>query len=281
MKKYIKQNSILNTIEDKIRVVSSLPQSGANDEIIIVKYDGFYQYKNNTWNKVLGFATSSGGSPIGELKAVRFPSEVDTSEWLYCDGSTFDASLYPELYSHLGSNTLPDLRGMTLVGVNTNTTDNITSHDIYSLGNKKPASVQNHGHNLNTNCHYHIICSCSVKSRISPFCNCFANELCGEHRHGTNCWVYCDCSPANYPYCSTGSTQRRWTICCDNTAYSSTASSGLGSSSQPWWNDPSSCTNGDFVINGVCNPISLTENSSVSEWDIFNQFRVRYYIKAK
>lgn len=42
------------------------------------------------------------------------------AHWLLCDGSKFDSTTYPLLYSHLGSNVLPDLRERSIAGAGTN-----------------------------------------------------------------------------------------------------------------------------------------------------------------
>ena len=64
--------------------------------------------------------------------------------WLLCNGSTFDQTIYPELYILLGnSNTLPDLRERYLIGkgsgsltLNTNTGANNHTHTYsYTAGN--------------------------------------------------------------------------------------------------------------------------------------------------
>ena len=46
----------------------------------------------------------------------NFASEYEAEQYLLCDGSTFDTTKYKRLYQILGSNQLPDLRGMFLRG---------------------------------------------------------------------------------------------------------------------------------------------------------------------
>ena len=46
----------------------------------------------------------------------KFISAAEASKYLYCDGSTFDISKYPKLYTILGINQLPDLRNHFLEG---------------------------------------------------------------------------------------------------------------------------------------------------------------------
>ena len=52
---------------------------------------------------------------------------------LYCDGSTFDQSLYPDLYTILGNtNILPDLRNQTLKGAGNQNVGFIESDQVGS-----------------------------------------------------------------------------------------------------------------------------------------------------
>lgn len=46
--------------------------------------------------------------PIGAL--ISYAGKTVPNHYLWCDGSTFDSSRYPELYAVLGSTTLPDMR---------------------------------------------------------------------------------------------------------------------------------------------------------------------------
>ena len=60
-----------------------------------------------------------GGEAIGTIVprfSENFTSTAEGNNYLYCDGSSFDSLSYPKLYSVLGTNTLPDLRGRTLWG---------------------------------------------------------------------------------------------------------------------------------------------------------------------
>lgn len=56
------------------------------------------------------------GMPVGSVTA--FMGATAPMGWLLCDGSTFDETEYPQLYSVLGTNTVPDLRGEFLRGAN-------------------------------------------------------------------------------------------------------------------------------------------------------------------
>lgn len=51
---------------------------------------------------------------IGQI--IMWATAVLPDDVLLCDGSQFDADLYPELYAILGGNELPDLRGRFILG---------------------------------------------------------------------------------------------------------------------------------------------------------------------
>lgn len=78
--------------------------------------------------------------------------------WLLCNGSTFDQTLYPELYALLGnSNTLPDLREKYLIGkgsssltLNSNTGANNHTHTYSYAGNNSNNTAVSHAHNVGT-----------------------------------------------------------------------------------------------------------------------------------
>lgn len=79
---------------------------------------------NDYWMSFLDFlAYGSGGSggggggfggsfgiPIGGL--LDFYGKTAPIGFLWCDGSTYDTEKYPKLFEHLGSATLPDMRGL-------------------------------------------------------------------------------------------------------------------------------------------------------------------------
>ena len=63
-----------------------------------------------------------GGEAVGTIIARpsgRFISNAEASKYLYCDGNSFSAALYPKLYQVLGTTTLPDLRERFLEGLDT------------------------------------------------------------------------------------------------------------------------------------------------------------------
>lgn len=84
------------------------------------------------------------GNPVGTLLATY--KKIQPRNYLYCDGSTFNASQYPALYLYLGSNVLPDYRECVMVGAEENTTDTIATHDVYAQGEFKDDQFQGHRH---------------------------------------------------------------------------------------------------------------------------------------
>lgn len=87
------------------------------------------------------------GAPVGTL--ISQYKKVSMSGYLYCDGSTFDETVYPALYLYLGTNVLPDYRECVMVGAEENTTDTIAEHDVYTQGEFKDDQLQTHTHGAN------------------------------------------------------------------------------------------------------------------------------------
>lgn len=103
----------------------------------------------NSEKKIIPLTTDTGtGAPVGTL--VSQYKKVPMSGYLYCDGSTFDQNAYPALYMYLGTNVLPDYRECVMVGAEQNTTDTITTHDVYGEGEFKDDQLQSHTHSLTT-----------------------------------------------------------------------------------------------------------------------------------
>ncbi len=78
---------------------------------------------NNKRSNILGYDpdTSSNISSGNESFAIgtitAFYGYLAPVNWLICDGSTFEQITYPELYTLLGTNVLPDLRNQVLKGI--------------------------------------------------------------------------------------------------------------------------------------------------------------------
>lgn len=88
--------------------------------------------------------SEAGGIPLGTILPMW--RTIVPAGYLLCDGSTFDVTKYPALYNLLGTDKLPDLRESTLVGVGTNSTNSITTHDTFTLGQFKDDQVGVHTH---------------------------------------------------------------------------------------------------------------------------------------
>lgn len=110
----------------------------------------------NGEKKIIPLTTDTGtGAPVGTL--ISQYKKVPMSGYLYCDGSTFDQNDYPALYMYLGTNVLPDYRECVMVGAEQNTTDTITTHDVYGEGEFKDDQYQKHTH---------YIADSAVKNRV-------------------------------------------------------------------------------------------------------------------
>lgn len=167
MKEYIKTNSTLNKNNINIKVFNSIPaSSGIDSEVIIVKNDGFYQYKNNTWVKILSLVKAAGGGAIGEIKwSIGSPG----SNWLLCNGQNINQNLYPEAYTQIGSK-VPDLRGVILFGAGQNTTDNITYHSQSTANIVLSPKIRSHTHSFVEAAHCHRITDCHTHCYQSICC---------------------------------------------------------------------------------------------------------------
>lgn len=100
------------------------------------------------------------GLPVGSILSTY--KKIQPYNYLYCDGSTFDETQYPELYLYLGTNVLPDYRECVPVGAEKNTTDifdstetdpstglpGTQSHDVFTQGQFKDDQLQDHIHGM-------------------------------------------------------------------------------------------------------------------------------------
>lgn len=113
----------------------------------------------NLVNKTTGALTRVAGdgiiyseAPIGTIFA--YMGDNIPKNYLLCNGETFDQSQYPELYSMLGTDKVPDLRECVLVGAGQSTRAILDTeghaHDVYALGEFKDDQVGNHSHDKGT-----------------------------------------------------------------------------------------------------------------------------------
>lgn len=89
-------------------------------------------------------------------------NDLHNYPFLICDGSTFDADEYPLLYARLGTNVLPDMRELGVVGAGKNETYIFDStetdpdtqqagtqeHDIFTVGQFKDEQLKAHHHKV-------------------------------------------------------------------------------------------------------------------------------------
>lgn len=91
---------------------------------------------NLTWERLTSAVV--GSTPLGAVYGIWSTTVPDG--FLPCNGAQFDKTQYPFLYSMLGDDHTPDLRECTLVGIGENSTDSLTTHNIYTLGKFKDAN---------------------------------------------------------------------------------------------------------------------------------------------
>lgn len=144
MRSYIKQNNNLETLRPQTRVfpnMTSVAQATIPEgEIFIVENIGMYIRLSNS--NVLIFASAAASGVIGEIRAYC-SSTPPTNDWIICDGSTFDITLCPDLYTLLGDNHVPDLREYT-----TKMGTTIGQFDESEIGSHRHAVTLSHKHNV-------------------------------------------------------------------------------------------------------------------------------------
>ena len=150
--RYTKVNNQLIEKYTSLKVTSTLPASGEDKEIVLVKGHGVYQYRTNTWVKVLNLEADVSSGFIGEIR----PTIEATlgAEWLECDGSSYNTSTYPDLYALLGTATLPDLRECVLYGCGTNGTNSLKQYTLFGVDGK---CTMGHTHMYTGTSHSHNI----------------------------------------------------------------------------------------------------------------------------
>ena len=113
----------------------------------------------NGVKKIQALTADTGtGAPVGSY--LYLEKKSNPQGYLYCDGSTFDETVYPALYQYLGTNVLPDWRELGAKGAEKNTTlifdstetDPSTgqagtqNHDVFTQGEFKDDQLQEHKH---------------------------------------------------------------------------------------------------------------------------------------
>lgn len=109
-----------------------------------------------------GISSKTYGDNLFPLVGTILPYAGSTAPdgWILCNGSTFSSSTYPELYSIIGSTTLPDLREKYLIGASSSS---LTKESVGNVGHTHNASYSasnssnnnsadaTHAHNINYN----------------------------------------------------------------------------------------------------------------------------------
>jgi microcystin-dependent protein len=75
--------------------------------------------------------TGTGNAPTGAV--IYFYGDVAPKDWLFCYGQEYDTTKYSELFSILGSNKTPDLRGVFIRGSGINSTY-VNANDVILRG---------------------------------------------------------------------------------------------------------------------------------------------------
>lgn len=245
MKEYRKLNSNLYSESLKLKYLQALPAQ-PSDDLVFIEGDGFYIYQNNAWTKVLNTIPPSGNSEtfVGEIKPMI---TTPNSDWLLCDGSSFDWQEYPELYALLGNTTyVPDLREAILAGVGTNTTYNIATHNaIQCVGDLLPAKMQDHYHSCSICNHTHGLQGSGDHYHC---CTPFANQ--GD---SVSVGAFLGCSGNIFTQladCTTNASRYNLSLAC-------------------------SCSN--IYINNICS----STPSSPTEGILVRSYGVNFYIKGR
>jgi hypothetical protein len=66
------------------------------------------------------------------------PYEDAQGTWLYCNGASFTAAVYPKLNAFLGGLVLPDAQGRALFACGTNAATNLLDNDAVALASRQP-----------------------------------------------------------------------------------------------------------------------------------------------
>lgn len=89
--------------------------------------------------------------PVGSIQ--MWITDTPPSGWIFCDGSTLDKNVYPDLFDIIGYSfggsgdyfDLPDFSEASPVGVGTRDSS-LPAHDVFTLGQFKDDQLQGHHH---------------------------------------------------------------------------------------------------------------------------------------
>ena len=194
MKTFVKSNGSLHSGNNtSIKVYSTLPSDLSDiseGEVIILEKAGFYQKENNSLTPLFDPSSLSvSDGAVGDIIAYYGTTNPDPDNFVICDGSTFSAADFPELYTLLGTNTTPDLTGYHLKGIGENPT--WASHDAISLNTKVAANYPNHTHTTVAPTHSHSVSATSHYHTgvYSAYCIAYYNGqscCCSTYYKGRN-----------------------------------------------------------------------------------------------
>lgn len=181
MKKYVK-NTTLVPIDNKIKIYSQVADISQtlDNEIVIVDGVGVFKCNGSNITKLYSDGRTTSTAVVGEIR--MFYGNTIPTGWLECNGSSFSATDYPELYSLLGTTTLPDYRECALRGATSN------------IGTFSNDAMGSHSHTTSNTAHTHS-CSRSDHShcywRLTPagICrtccgSCSAPKICCSFTSG-------------------------------------------------------------------------------------------------
>ena len=157
MKKYIKNNSTLINVPTTIKVCNSLPQNAGTNELVLLKNRGIWQkMTGGSWG--IRFSNKIHTErKVGTI--IPFYGNTIPNGYLECDGGTFSSTAFSQLYSLLGTTTLPDFRECVLRG---STTPGTFSDDSL-IAHTHTISGGSHTHTYSSlHCHC-MVASCGTK----------------------------------------------------------------------------------------------------------------------
>lgn len=161
---------------------ATLKQFTPNSPALAADVNANFAVVNPPSGTIVAYA-GQGGAPAG---------------WLFCDGTTFSGTTYPDLQAALGSTTLPDLRGRVIVGVDPGwvRVTNGAAQNVGSAGGSDLAVLPAHTHGIDPDgAHAHNMraaCGGSCANASDGFARgnggidatTFYTQGVGNHSHG-------------------------------------------------------------------------------------------------
>ena len=153
MREYLKDNNTLIHNTSKMVYLTDFPQNlniYPEGTLLFIEGEGIYQ---RTSSSVILLVLLKGIIlPVGAIRAVT--NTVIPTGWLLCNGSQFSQSDYPDLYTLLGGNVLPDYRYCTPFGLGSQDTPYINK---YTQSHKHIINDSGHSHTVTYKPHTHTI----------------------------------------------------------------------------------------------------------------------------